>query len=69
MATDDTFAGWITKAASRPDAMLRLLGLMTAEELERFGTGLQNLYVLLDREFERRFPVEFAAWMKRTGGE
>ncbi len=69
MNDDHEFAVWITGAGSRPDRMLRVLSLMTAEELERFGDGLLNLYVLLDREFERRFPIEFAAWTKRTGGE
>lgn len=55
--------------ADRRDRLMRLFGIMDAADMERFGNGLLNIYVMLDREFERRFPVEFAAWQKRIGNE
>lgn len=65
----ERLAAWMSSGGGSVDRLLRLFGLMDAAQLERFGDGLTNIYVVLDREFERRFPKEFAVWQKRRGGE
>lgn len=56
-------ADWIADIGnSAPDRFLRVLGTLTADRFERMADGQMNLMVMLDREFARRFPAEYARW-------
>lgn len=56
---------WIADIGnSGPDRFLRVLGTLSAERFARLGDGQLNMMVLIDREFARRFPDEYAAWAK-----
>jgi hypothetical protein len=49
------------------DVWLRIAGVADADELRRFLDGTLGIMVILEHEFERRFPAEHAAWAKTVG--
>jgi hypothetical protein len=42
--------------------LMRFLGVLTEDEMERFAKGLFNMQVVTDVEFQRRFPARHAKW-------
>lgn len=48
--------------ARGPDKWLRLAGILSAEQLESLLDGQLNAMIIIDHEFERRFPKEHAIW-------
>jgi hypothetical protein len=60
--SNDPFA---TFTEHKFDTLLRLLGLLNAEEIAVMADSLMNLAVVTDHEFERRFPKEHAKWEQK----
>lgn len=48
------------------DRWLRLAGILTAGQFVRFLDASMNLMIVLEHEFERRFPAECAAWRRKN---
>lgn len=59
--TPETFL----KATSNVDAWLRMAGLSSEAELEQLLMGNLNAHVVLEHEFERRFPSAHNRWLRR----
>jgi hypothetical protein len=57
---DDPFA-----PLSKRDELMRKVATVDAAELERMIDTLMGLMVLMDFEFHRRFPTEYAAWEQK----
>lgn len=66
MSDRDQLAEWVSAVGGQPDRMMRLLGVLTADEMRRFADGTLNILILIDMEFSRRFPEEYRAWQKAT---
>lgn len=56
MRIDDVLRG------QHVDAWLRLTGLMTARDFVQMLDGNLHLLLILETEFERRFPKEWEQW-------
>lgn len=50
------------RVSSNADAWLRLAGVMTEAELEQALRGAVNVYIVLEHEFQRRFPEAYARY-------
>lgn len=58
------------RVQSNIDFWLRMCSTIEDPTLfERFLRGTQNIYVLLEREFARRFPVEYQKWEKEQDSD
>jgi hypothetical protein len=49
-------------ATSPLDGWMRITGILTPDQFRTMLESGLNLMVLLEAEFERRFPAECAAW-------
>lgn len=54
-------------AISHVDRWLRMAGVTDATELASLLDGMMNAMIIVDHEFERRFPTEYAAWVATQG--
>ena len=52
------------RVLSNVDVWLRICGVATEADLRRFIDGHLNIGVILDHEFQRRFPEAHRAWCK-----
>ena len=58
----------VDRVTSNLDAWLRLAGIIDAEMFARLLDGHLNIMVVLEHEFDRRFPNECAAWRSKQDG-
>lgn len=54
------------RVSSNSDLFVKIACLATAEELERFLDSSLNICMILEFEFERRFPKEHLLWVAKT---
>lgn len=75
MNTDDPDVGEFLRmmraapSGSRVDVLIRIACIATADQLAGMLDGAMNAMIVLEHEFERRFPKEHAEWERRTEGE
>lgn len=50
------------RVLSNTDFWCRLACIASAKELEKFMDGTIGVMVILEHEFERRFPKEYKIW-------
>jgi hypothetical protein len=55
-------AATLGRVYSNSDAWLKIAGISDAETLQRLLNGNLDVAVILEHEFERRFPLEHATW-------
>jgi hypothetical protein len=55
-------AAALGRVYSNSDAWLKIAGISDAETLQRLLNGNLDVAVILEHEFERRFPLEYATW-------
>ncbi len=56
----------ILRVLSSTDLWLRITGVITTDEFKRILNGQLNVMIIFEVEFKRRFPVEYAIWLKEN---
>lgn len=51
------------------DRLLKLAGVMAADDFTALLESGMTVLVLMEREFERRFPREWAAWTTKVDAD